>query len=366
MKGGNFILSDNTTVDFHRAFDSSGNCVSGTCPIWHPSYGSNYVKSGTTFLNGGSTPIPGTTTPMPAGWFLLDVTTTGNCTASHLAEDRTYRTGGQQIGELLIYDRVLTSAERKATEGYLMLKWFGTDLVPPVVAVPANITVEATGPAGAAVSFATSATDNADGTDPTIAMPAPGSVFPLGTTTVVVTATDAAGNSGSNTFTVTVRDTTPPAIRVPPDLTLYATSASGAYVSFSTSGTDLVSGSVATTNTPSSGSLFPIGTTTVTTTARDTAGITGSAAFHVTVAVVPISASETSAPRIAVSGTSVNVKLPAAIPGRSYQLQRTDSLISGSWTSVGPMQIGNAQDLILPDLYNPAIPTRFYRLQLGP
>jgi hypothetical protein len=78
------------------------------------------------------------------------------------------------------------------------------DTTPPVVHVPANITVKATGPAGAVVSFDTSATDDIDGTDPTLASPASGSTFPVGETTVTVTATDAAGNPASATFRVTV------------------------------------------------------------------------------------------------------------------------------------------------------------------
>ena len=42
--------------------------------------------------------------------------------------------------------------------------------------------------------------------------PASGSVFPVGTTVVTATATDAAGNSQSCTFNVTVNDATPPVI----------------------------------------------------------------------------------------------------------------------------------------------------------
>ena len=48
-------------------------------------------------------------------------------------------------------------------------------------------------------------------------MPASGSTFPLGTTPVALTATDAHGNTGQAFFTVTVRDTTPPQLSLPPD-----------------------------------------------------------------------------------------------------------------------------------------------------
>jgi len=48
------------------------------------------------------------------------------------------------------------------------------------------------------------------------------------TTTVNATATDAHGNKANGSFTVRVRDTTPPAITVPADITAEATSAAGA------------------------------------------------------------------------------------------------------------------------------------------
>src|SRR5204862_732596 len=85
---------------------------------------------------------------------------------------------------------------------------------------------------------------------------------------------DAAGNHATRTFPVTIRATTPPVITVPANITAEATASSGAVVTFTTSATDLVSGSVTTTNTPASGSTFALGTTTVTTTATDAAGST--------------------------------------------------------------------------------------------
>ena len=78
------------------------------------------------------------------------------------------------------------------------------DTVPPVVAVPANITVPATSPAGAVVTFEVSATDEPDGDLIPTCDWTSGSTFPVGTTTVTCTATDAAGNTGTGSFTVTV------------------------------------------------------------------------------------------------------------------------------------------------------------------
>ena len=79
------------------------------------------------------------------------------------------------------------------------------DMSPPAITVPANITVPATGTAGAVVTFTTSAQDAVDGARPTINTPASGSFFPIRTTVVSVAATDASGNTASRTFTVTVQ-----------------------------------------------------------------------------------------------------------------------------------------------------------------
>ena len=79
------------------------------------------------------------------------------------------------------------------------------DTAPPVVTVPANQTATATSAAGATVTYpAATATDAVDGPITPTCTPASGSTFPVGTTTVTCAATDAAGNTGSAAFTVTV------------------------------------------------------------------------------------------------------------------------------------------------------------------
>jgi hypothetical protein len=140
---------------------------------------------------------------MPSGYWLASVITSGPVEASRLACDRTARTGGQQIAEVLIYDRVLTDNERQGTEAYLMAKWFSEN-TPPVITVPPTVTVEATGTNGAVVNFATTAVDHTGGSIATVNSPPSGSTFPIGSTPVTVTATDAEGYSASTTFTVTV------------------------------------------------------------------------------------------------------------------------------------------------------------------
>lgn len=86
------------------------------------------------------------------------------------------------------------------------------DIIAPTLNLPANLMIEATGPDGAVANFIVTATDDTDGAVPVTVDVASGSVFPLGTTTVTATATDAAGNMASDTFTVTVVDTTAPVV----------------------------------------------------------------------------------------------------------------------------------------------------------
>jgi hypothetical protein len=80
------------------------------------------------------------------------------------------------------------------------------DTTAPDVTCPADVTVKAeAGCEGAHVTFASAtAQDNCDNALPTTCDPPSGSFFPLGPTTVTCSATDACGNIGSGTFTVTV------------------------------------------------------------------------------------------------------------------------------------------------------------------
>lgn len=88
-------------------------------------------------------------------------------------------------------------------------------------------TVEATGPNGATATFTATAEDLVDG-DVTVACDyASGATFPVGTTTVACTATDAAGNTGSGELLVVVTDTTAPDLTLPVVAPQEATGAAG-------------------------------------------------------------------------------------------------------------------------------------------
>ena len=157
---------------------------------------------------------------------------------------------------------------------------------PDISGLPQDITEEATGPDGARVSWqAPSATDVVDGNVNVECSPASGTIFGLGQTTVSCTATDSRGNTNSKTFSVTVNDTTAPAISdLSSNITKVATSASGANVTYtSPTATDLVDGAVNVSCQPASGSTFSLGETTVSCSATDSRNNTAAKSFKVNV-----------------------------------------------------------------------------------
>ncbi len=165
------------------------------------------------------------------------------------------------------------------------LVWDACDSTPPVLSLPGSFAVEATGPSGATATWSASASDPDDAAGPVSCSPASGSIFPIGQTSVSCTSTDTHGNTGSGSFTVTVRDTTPPAISgTPASITLEATGPNGAVATYSTpTASDLVDGSRSVSCAPASGFLAPLGTTTVSCTSSDTRGNQGTSSFTVTV-----------------------------------------------------------------------------------
>jgi hypothetical protein len=89
------------------------------------------------------------------------------------------------------------------------------DVTSPVLSLPEDITQEATSSDGATVNWSATASDDVDASVTVNCDKASGDTFPLGTTTVTCSATDAAGNKAEGSFNVTVvaaRDTTAPTV----------------------------------------------------------------------------------------------------------------------------------------------------------
>ncbi|HVM49395.1 MAG TPA: HYR domain-containing protein [Candidatus Acidoferrum sp.] len=83
------------------------------------------------------------------------------------------------------------------------------DTTPPTITCSSNITVTAFGQCPVTVSFSVSASDNCTLSN-VVATPSSGTAFPVGTNIVVVVATDAAGNTNTCSFQVTVMAGPPP------------------------------------------------------------------------------------------------------------------------------------------------------------
>ncbi|MFM2267811.1 MAG: hypothetical protein RL757_1252 [Bacteroidota bacterium] len=172
-----------------------------------------------------------------------------------------------------------------------------TETTPPVLAgCPANISLTTTGTSAVASWTAPTATDACS--TPTVTQTAglaSGAAFPVGVTTVTYTARDARGNTATCSFTVTVSqnnpcltETTPPVLAGCPANISLTTTGSTAVASWTApTATDACSTPTVTqTAGLASGAAFPVGTTTVTYTARDARGNMATCSFTVTVTVV--------------------------------------------------------------------------------
>ncbi len=174
------------------------------------------------------------------------------------------------------------------------------DTTSPIVTAPSNLIVE--GPGTAEIdTFLNDATviDIAD-PSPVLSHDAPAQ-FPLGDTLVAFTFTDASGNTGSASATVTITDSTNPVVTAPSDIIIEAESAAGTPAT-NTTITSFLLDSSATDNVDSAPVLshdspvtFPLGDTAVTFTYTDEAGNSSASSALVTVR-------DTTPPEIALTG----------------------------------------------------------------
>lgn len=163
------------------------------------------------------------------------------------------------------------------------------DVTAPTVTTPGTTTVSVNGVTSTPVTFSVTASAGT----PSCA-PSSGSSFALGTTTVTCTAADASGNTGSASFSVIVRDVTPPTLTVPANQTVTVNASTSVTVTYAATAQD-GGASLTPSCAPSSGSSFPLGTTTVSCTATDAAGNTASRSFTIVV-------QDTTPPTVSITG----------------------------------------------------------------
>lgn len=159
----------------------------------------------------------------------------------------------------------------------------------PIITCPGDIVVDnEPDECGAIVDYtAPIGVDNCGGaTTALISGLAPGSLFPVGTTTITYQVTDISGNMADCSFAVTVEDSEAPVIDCPTNVTLSANANCEAVYTFSlptaidNCSTNLV---VIQTDGPTSGTALPVGTTTFSFTTEDEALNPAVCSYEVTV-----------------------------------------------------------------------------------
>ena len=192
---------------------------------------------------------------------------------------------------------------------------------PPSLVLPADMEVEGDTTGGALAAYTVGATDAQDDPAPVASCtPAPGDLLPLGPTTVDCSVTDLGGMRATGSFSITVLDRTDPMLQGLPDSTVVATpNAGGTTVDYGLpTATDIVDASPGVACAPASGSLFPVGTTTVTCTATDGSGNQAQGTFDITVRHVAVRWGEPIGDARKVSGSAgrtVPVKLQLSVDG---------------------------------------------------
>ncbi|HEY8110432.1 MAG TPA: HYR domain-containing protein, partial [Candidatus Nitrosotenuis sp.] len=200
------------------------------------------------------------------------------------------------------------------------------DTTAPVLAVPENITQEATGSTGNVVALGQPTTQDISEVS-SVLNDAP-SDYPFGSTIVTWTATDKYGNSASGNQNVTIIDTTKPSLFAPADVTVEATSITQNVVTLGEPKvSDLVGVESVTNDSPES---FPLGQTTITWTATDTSG-------NVETATQVISVVDTIAPQITLpQDVTVEATGPAGTEVSIGQATASDAIGVESLTNDSP------------------------------
>jgi uncharacterized repeat protein (TIGR01451 family) len=214
------------------------------------------------------------------------VTATDNCTdPSQLTVTQSPAAGtlvGKGTTNIVVTVRDLAGNTATCTVPFTV-----NDVTPPT-AVCKNITVSLNASGTASITPADVDNGSADNCGIASRTVSPNSFTCAnkGPNTVTLTVTDTSGNSNTCVATVTILDTTPPVVTCPANITvnlpLNSTATSMAVTYAAPTATDNCPG-VTVASTPASGSVFPVGTTTVNATATDSSGNTATCSFTVTV-----------------------------------------------------------------------------------
>jgi hypothetical protein len=205
------------------------------------------------------------------------------------------------------------------------------------IQIPELIAVRAPNRGGEFVKYDVFASGGDDPNPVIDCKPAAGSLFPLGTTKVQCVASNNLGERVTGDFAVTVFDGGNPIVKVPRSFSVDATDGRGAFVKYDVTADDDIDGAMTPSCFPASGSLFPVGNTTVTCTATDSSLNVGGGSFDVKVLftklVINVPSSVTGEAENA-KGGRVNFTVTAASPVDSNPSIKCDA-DSGSFFALG-------------------------------
>ncbi len=235
---------------------------------------------------------------------VADDACSGIASVAQVPPGNTFNTGTTQV--------FFTATDNAGNSAVCSVTVTVNDVTPPQIAgCPTDINVNASGANCEGIGDWTAPTAVDACGQATVQQPnyAPGSSFPVGSTTVIYTAVDDAGNSAQCSFSVTVKDLQAPVIVCPDDVTTNAVSGSGNCSGIGefadATGTDNCDQALDFTSDYGSGEMFPVGTTTVTFEAEDDYGNTATCQFTVT--VLDASAPILSCPPSVVDTSDANV-----------------------------------------------------------
>ena len=201
-----------------------------------------------------------------------------------------------------------------------------------IITCPTDRVVESRGCASTPVNFNVFAGSDCETNVTLVCMPPSGSLFPMGTTTVSCHAFDGLGHTNRCSFTVTVRDSTPPSLTCPSSLTLTTTSATGTNVTFAVTAEEPCETNAIVACSPPSGSHFPLGTTLVQCVASDSRGNTNTCFFPVTLNRIgaPVITQRSRSQVVTVGANAVLAVAAAGSPPMTYQWFQDELALPGA------------------------------------
>lgn len=235
------------------------------------------------------------------GWHVLAMEVCADRVVRYYVDGRHIATSTRKLHPDVLRDTALMVGERssgyggKAYHNYVRLYALPPPNRPPVANAGTDQTAEQAGRAGAPVLLDGSASSDPDG-DPltytwtgpfpegggTVHGASPTVTLPLGTSTVSLVVNDGNLDSQPDGVSITVQDTTPPALAVPPDVLAEQTSWDGTPVDIGQAqASDVCDAEVAIAN--DAPEVFPLGETVVAWTAFDDSGNAANATQKITV-----------------------------------------------------------------------------------